>query len=1558
MHYQHLILFCIIAATLAANEKPRFKFSETNKIMLSWEETWEVGSSNMLAFLNTDKRLIIKIVVVGNVGTGLRRILQFKCRRDYVESMMDMESLKSSSNEVQCKDTIPFSVRLKNERENEFDFTLLSSKLPYSHAFSDKIELRVRIEHSSGVLESNSLFVWNLDAIGKLNPDGRRFLSAGAEQFLKRMSENMPDTEFDSTQFLDPAMSQIIKEAPEFLKPKINIGAILNFDAGTCESYQISRASLFVNYHSKLDERNQNLLKHIYLDTETDSFNRLMATPVSNVITVPKVSQLESMTLTFNIGKVPPANPSTGLNFTHRCVCDVTVGTADTQKIGMPSYSVQSGSSVFFLSRPLLNSFDISMAKNCSLQSCTASDGAYFQFSLKPQLAAYLKAIGVSVTGYFKIDDDYLDFVKVLNQPDVAKVSYDPDTTKLSFKVNRITKPEVLTELQSRKTLTPIFNFRYKEGTKSPNLVFDKKRYGPRQLVAGKRDCRSDDLCFYSTDFDADTTLQGLMLGLDFKGQPVVGENAATASTSIIVGIILAIVLLLIIAVLIVFLLRRDTGQTYLLDEKERQQGNHPEQEAKEEQFKEYQRPEEGPLKARQMSVGSSISAGSKDDQELEEYGNDDIDCTKFVEDGSFIGDYSTDARRRDAFNAHQMAWSQTFSRLCVLLAALLAVSVAQKSPQFVYSQSNKIMLSWDDVWEVGVSNKLAFLNKDKRLIIRINVGGDTGNSSGTKVLVYRCTESSPPEEVALSSVQSQSNYCPGTMPFTISKVSGKEGIDFYFTLLDSMQTYDNVFSQKIQLYIRVEFPVGTITSNSLFVYNLDAISKSPSSSSNDAIIDSFYKRFLTVPAINFMIQMNTTADPFSYVPFIDQQIVDRIRSAPDFIKAKINIGAILQFDAGDCQNFQSHLVSMFVNYYSKMNENNINLLKHIGLSLDDGRLYYSKYGLTTAISNFFRDRGSPKEIGICTLVSFAGHSQPYFKVDEVKQRISTTIVNYKQMGSRTTECSIVGSGTARSVSIFAGMDYTPLVCPIICDDPNQVFRFYHGNQQIVSNGQSEWTYVQGLKISRTGNVIEFPAELFENDSGEYRCEAGGKSFKFDVKIVSMPQFLTRLHDSDSKIVSGDLPQVVFAIENETLSYNCTVYYTNMDQVDVIPAFHTIGTADQKWKKLDLDQFNQMFSSSVSTVRQSTLKTNETKTLNLTISRVPVSDSSTYLNFTHRFVCDASVSPADAQKVGLPSYNIQSSSNVIFLKRPTILSFNRTSAKPCSEQKCSNKVGGTFEVSLSPDMTRRLAASGVKVFAYFKIDNELLENIHTIHGQDISVSKFYPETNRLLFKILPNAKKEVISILQKYKYLTPVFNFGYKDSSGTKLTNLNLHKERYGQPIVSFGDRDCRADSTCFYSTDFDSADLLADLSIRLGFDWISDEQPAAGLASASAGLIAGITLAALIVLIAIILLVLLLRRDSGQTYLVDEKERQQGNHPELEVKEEHFKEYQPAEEAPMRAERMSLNSYSGVSIKSQDDRELDVYKDDMGDMGDFTEDGSFIGEYSAKKKKRDNSAN
>ncbi|PAA70766.1 hypothetical protein BOX15_Mlig011430g1 [Macrostomum lignano] len=904
------------------------------------------------------------------------------------------------------------------------------------------------------------------------------------------------------------------------------------------------------------------------------------------------------------------------------------------------------------------------------------------------------------------------------------------------------------------------------------------------------------------------------------------------------------------------------------------------------------------------------------------------------------------------------MAWRQTFSRLCVLLAAILAVSVAQKSPQFVYSQSNKIMLSWDDVWEVGVSNKLAFLNKDKRLIIRINVGGDTGNSSGTKVLVYRCTESSPPEEVALSSVQSQSNYCPGTMPFTISKVSGKEGIDFYFTLLDSMQTYDNVFSQKIQLYIRVEFPVGTITSNSLFVYNLDAISKSPSSSSNDAIIDSFYKRFLTVPAINFMIQMNTTADPFSYVPFIDQQIVDRIRSAPDFIKAKINIGAILQFDAGDCQNFQSHLVSMFVNYYSKMNENNINLLKHIGLSLDDGRLYYSKYGLTTAISNFFRDRGSPKEIGICTLVSFAGHSQPYFKVDEVKQRISTTIVNYKQMGSRTTECSIVGSGTARSVSIFAGMDYTPLVCPIICDDPNQVFRFYHGNQQIVSNGQSEWTYVQGLKISRTGNVIEFPAELFENDSGEYRCEAGGKSFKFDVKIVSMPQFLTRLHDSDSKIVSGDLPQVVFAIENETLSYNCTVYYTNMDQVDVIPAFHTIGTADQKWKKLDLDQFNQMFSSSVSTVRQSTLKTNETKTLNLTISRVPVSDYSTYLNFTHRFVCDASVSPADAQKVGLPSYNIQSSSNVIFLKRPTILSFNRTSAKPCSEQKCSNKVGGTFEVSLSPDMTRRLAASGVKVFAYFKIDNELLENIHTIHGQDISVSKFYPETNRLLFKILPNAKKEVISILQKYKYLTPVFNFGYKDSSGTKLTNLNLHKERYGQPIVSFGDRDCRADSTCFYSTDFDSADLLADLSIRLGFDWISDEQPAAGLASASAGLIAGITLAALIVLIAIILLVLLLRRDSGQTYLVDEKERQQGNHPELEVKEEHFKEYQPAEEAPMRAERMSLNSYSGVSIKSQDDRELDVYKDDMGDMGDFTEDGSFIGEYSAKKKKQDNSAN
>ena len=50
-------------------------------------------------------------------------------------------------------------------------------------------------------------------------------------------------------------------------------------------------------------------------------------------------------------------------------------------------------------------------------------------------------------------------------------------------------------------------------------------------------------------------------------------------------------------------------------------------------------------LKASQASLGDSIKDDSDDDYDLEQYGG--IDDGKFNEDGSFIGDYATEQRKR-----------------------------------------------------------------------------------------------------------------------------------------------------------------------------------------------------------------------------------------------------------------------------------------------------------------------------------------------------------------------------------------------------------------------------------------------------------------------------------------------------------------------------------------------------------------------------------------------------------------------------------------------------------------------------------------------------------------------------------------------------------------------------------------------------------------------------------------------------------------------------------------------------------------------------------------------
>lgn len=111
--------------------------------------------------------------------------------------------------------------------------------------------------------------------------------------------------------------------------------------------------------------------------------------------------------------------------------------------------------------------------------------------------------------------------------------------------------------------------------------------------------------------------------------------------------IIIALILLLLILLLCCCLcMQRNKGDTYPIDEKERAQGNDPEKELADSGFHDYQRPEDGPMKGSRASLSSTIKLDSDDDEaSLAEYG--DIDTGKFNEDGSFIGQYATDRKKR-----------------------------------------------------------------------------------------------------------------------------------------------------------------------------------------------------------------------------------------------------------------------------------------------------------------------------------------------------------------------------------------------------------------------------------------------------------------------------------------------------------------------------------------------------------------------------------------------------------------------------------------------------------------------------------------------------------------------------------------------------------------------------------------------------------------------------------------------------------------------------------------------------------------------------------------------
>jgi len=138
----------------------------------------------------------------------------------------------------------------------------------------------------------------------------------------------------------------------------------------------------------------------------------------------------------------------------------------------------------------------------------------------------------------------------------------------------------------------------------------------------------------------------------------IVGEVAVGPVTTGGVGdlwwifIIIAVILLLLILLLCCCIcMQRNRGDTYPVDEKERANGNDPEKELADSGFHDYHRPEDQePIKGSRASLTSTIKLDSDDEGSLAEYG--DLDAGKFTEDGSFIGQYTGEKKKKKPMNS------------------------------------------------------------------------------------------------------------------------------------------------------------------------------------------------------------------------------------------------------------------------------------------------------------------------------------------------------------------------------------------------------------------------------------------------------------------------------------------------------------------------------------------------------------------------------------------------------------------------------------------------------------------------------------------------------------------------------------------------------------------------------------------------------------------------------------------------------------------------------------------------------------------------------------------
>ncbi|WAR17044.1 NRG-like protein [Mya arenaria] len=125
--------------------------------------------------------------------------------------------------------------------------------------------------------------------------------------------------------------------------------------------------------------------------------------------------------------------------------------------------------------------------------------------------------------------------------------------------------------------------------------------------------------------------------------KPIIKPVVTTASFNLwFIALILAILILFIVIALIVCYMHRNRGGTYLLDKKEKQAGNDPEEELKHDGFHDVGRIDDDDYNDNpdeKVSLSESVKPYESDEDITEEYGGD-FDVSKFNEDGSFIGLY------------------------------------------------------------------------------------------------------------------------------------------------------------------------------------------------------------------------------------------------------------------------------------------------------------------------------------------------------------------------------------------------------------------------------------------------------------------------------------------------------------------------------------------------------------------------------------------------------------------------------------------------------------------------------------------------------------------------------------------------------------------------------------------------------------------------------------------------------------------------------------------------------------------------------------------------------